>query len=100
MQIPPTHLPKSSLVDGVYYIGLCRHGRIARWDSRRQAFHYWRTKWGRDFVEVIEHPEDDQVWDVFVPIAACPDSQVRAIPPPGWRHELTSMEHFELNEGD
>lgn len=56
-------LAKSSLVKGAYYIGVSRNACIARWDGEK--FLHWRFKWGRMFVEMIKHREDDEVFDVF-----------------------------------
>ena len=59
-------IPKSELVHGAYYYGRCRNASIARWNAGVQRFVYWRSKFGELFVEEICHPEDDQLFDVFV----------------------------------
>jgi hypothetical protein len=59
-------IPKKDLVHGAYYRGRCRNALIARWDANEQKFKHWRTKFGSTFIERICHPEDDQVYDVFV----------------------------------
>ena len=60
-------IPKKDLTHGAYYVGQCRNAELARWDLTKEAFVYWRTKFGDRFVDVIYHPEDDEHFDVFVP---------------------------------
>jgi hypothetical protein len=59
-------IPKSELVDGAYYAGHCRNASVARWDARTQQFYYIRHKFGDTFVEGINHPEDDDGFDLFI----------------------------------
>ena len=59
-------IDKKDLVDGAYYKGQCRNASIARWDGSKERFVHWRTKFGHTFLEEICHPEDDQIYDVFV----------------------------------
>ncbi len=70
-------IPKHALTVGEYYVGLCRNATVARWDGER--FHHWRRKFGHEFVETIHHPEDDQDFDVFVPVARADPGEVRMI---------------------
>jgi hypothetical protein len=58
-------LPKAALIPGHYYTGRCRNARIARWDG--EQFWYWRVKFGDRFTEPINHPEDDNGFDLFLP---------------------------------
>lgn len=58
-------LPKTDLVDGVYYVGRCRNATIARWSATHDCFFHWRQKFDRIFVEEIKHPIDDDHFDVF-----------------------------------
>ena len=60
-------LPKSELVDGVYYRGRCRNATIAVWDAANNLFWYMRCKFGTYFEEDICHPEDDNGFDLFYP---------------------------------
>lgn len=60
---PDRPIPKSELIPGEYYKGVCRNARIARWDGAK--FWHWRTKFGSTFLESIRHREDDEIWDVF-----------------------------------
>ena len=57
---------KSELVDGQTYDGICRNASRAVWNGKE--FVYERTKFGRTYEETINHYEDDDGYDVFVPI--------------------------------
>ena len=59
-------IPKSELVVGQEYRGHCRNASRATWDGEK--FHYERNKFGVTFDEKINHYEDDNGFDVFVPI--------------------------------
>lgn len=59
-------LPKSKLIEGETYIGSCRNSDTAVWDGKK--FHYQRTKFGYTYDEPINHFEDDDGYDVFIPI--------------------------------
>lgn len=60
-------IAKKDLTHGAYYAGECRNADLARWDVTKEAFVYWRTKFGDSFIDVIYHPDDDEHFDVFVP---------------------------------
>jgi hypothetical protein len=60
-------LAKNQLEHGAYYVGECRNSRVARWNSEKQKFVYWRTKLGETFIEEIKHQEDETKWDSFAP---------------------------------
>lgn len=60
-------IAKKDLVDGAVYNGHCRNAREARWDAKRGVFVYRRRKFGSEFDEDINHPEDDDGFDFFVP---------------------------------
>lgn len=60
---------KKDLVHGEYYSGNCRAADIARWNANDDKFYHWRYKFGRSYVEVIKHPEDDEIYDVFTPVS-------------------------------
>ena len=53
----------TKLKAGAYYEGHCRNASIARWNGR--VFVYWRYKLGERFLEEINAPENDSVYDVF-----------------------------------
>ena len=77
-------LPKASLVDGRMYSGHCRNASQARWDGERERFVYRRTKFGHSFDEDIVHPEDDEGFDIFVPVSELsPISAPEGPPAPG-----------------
>ena len=59
-------IPKSELVEGVIYKGECRNADEAVWLGDR--FEYDRYKFGDVFREKINHFEDDEGYDVFVPM--------------------------------
>ena len=59
-------IPKENLVPGETYIGSCRNATEAIWDGER--FTYQRTKFGSTYPEKINHFQDDDGYDVFVPI--------------------------------
>lgn len=59
-------IPKEKLVNGETYIGSCRNASEAVWNGEK--FTYLRTKFGTTYTECINHFEDDDGYDVFVPI--------------------------------
>jgi hypothetical protein len=59
-------IPKEQLIDGETYIGNCRNASEAVWNGKR--FTYMRTKFGTTYPEDINHFQDDDGYDVFVPI--------------------------------
>lgn len=61
-------IPKDRLEDGAYYFGKCRNASIARWNAAKGKFVHWRTKFGSTFLEEICCQEDDDVFDVFLPV--------------------------------
>ena len=59
-------IPKAQLEVGKTYIGSCRNAREAIWKG--DHFTYKRYKFGCTFDEDINHFEDDNGYDLFVPI--------------------------------
>ena len=59
-------IPKKSLIVGGKYIGSCRNSSEAVWNGSK--FTYMRHKWGTNYDEEINHFEDDDGFDLFVPI--------------------------------
>ena len=59
-------IPKKDLVIGKTYIGSCRNADEAVWLG--EQFEYNRTKFGYTFKEKINHFEDDNGYDLFVPL--------------------------------
>ena len=62
-------IPKSELLDGRTYKGKCRNASEATWYSNKNCFTYKRYKFGETFDEDINHPEDDDGYDLFYPAA-------------------------------
>lgn len=61
-------IPKNKLKHNEYYIGRCRNAKIAKWDGIKNKFTYIKEKFGCEFLEDINHFEDDDGFDLFVPI--------------------------------
>ena len=59
-------IPKSKLEIGKVYIGECRNASEATWLGNE--FEYTRYKFGTSFKETINHFEDDNGYDLFVPL--------------------------------
>lgn len=59
-------IPKDKLIVGKTYIGDCRNASEAVWNGK--TFTYMRTKFGSTYPEDINHFQDDDGYDVFVPI--------------------------------
>ena len=59
-------IPKDKLIVGKTYIGDCRNAREAVWDGEK--FTYMRTKFGSTYPETINHIQDDDGYDLFVPL--------------------------------
>lgn len=59
-------IPKDKLIVGKTYIGDCRNAREAVWDGDK--FTYMRTKFGSTYPETINHFQDDDGYDLFVPL--------------------------------
>lgn len=59
-------IPKKDLIVGQEYIGDCRNASKATWKG--DHFTYRRQKFGTEFDEDINHFEDDDGYDLFVPI--------------------------------
>lgn len=60
---------KEELLHGAYYRGHCRNATIARWSSIKEQFVHHQMEFGHKIVERIRHPADEQVYDVFIPVA-------------------------------
>ena len=59
-------IPKKDLIIGRTYIGECRNASEAVWNGK--TFTYKRHKFGTSFDEDINHFEDDDGYDLFVPL--------------------------------
>lgn len=59
-------IPKDKLIVGKTYIGDCRNATEAVWEGEK--FTYMRTKLGSTYPETINHFQDDDGYDLFVPL--------------------------------
>ena len=59
-------IPKNKLEIGKTYFGNCRNSNEGIWDGEK--FHYLRHKFGTVQWDEINHFEDDDGYDLFVPI--------------------------------
>lgn len=59
-------IPKSQLIEGKTYIGSCRNTSKAVWNG--SCFEYDRYKFGTTYLDHINHFEDDDGYDLFIPI--------------------------------
>jgi hypothetical protein len=59
-------IPKKQLIKGETYLGTCRNAEKAIWTGKE--FIYQRTKFGCTYDETINHFEDDNGYDLFVPL--------------------------------
>ena len=66
-------IPKNKLIVGKQYLGECRNANVATWDGEK--FIYKRNKFNFVFDEKINHFEDDDGYDLFVPIRELADGE-------------------------
>lgn len=59
-------IPKKDLKVGAIYLGYCRNSSKAKWTGTE--FVYDRYKFGTWYEDSVNHFEDDDGYDVFVPI--------------------------------
>lgn len=59
-------IPKKDLIVGQKYLGACRNSDYGIWNGTE--FTYKRIKFGTTFQEKINHFEDDNGYDLFVPL--------------------------------
>lgn len=59
-------IPKSQLKSHTTYIGSCRNTTEAEWTGKN--FIYCRHKWGTEYIDDVNHFEDDDGYDLFIPI--------------------------------
>ena len=64
-------IPKDKLKNKTKYYGSCRNANYAIWNAESQKFCYERWKFGIVSVDYINHFEDDDGSDLFVPIKEC-----------------------------
>ena len=61
-------ISKKDLMDRAEYAGSCRNASSAIWHADKNVFVYRRYKFGSTFDEDINHFEDDNGFDLFVPL--------------------------------
>jgi len=77
-------IPRDKLKDRAYYRGICRNTSIAMWVEspgwpskdelpspnldRGPCFYHMREKANVIYVETINHPADDDGFDLFIPV--------------------------------
>lgn len=67
-------IPKDKLEPGAVYLGNCRNADKAIWTGEK--FSYLRYKFGFTYHEEISHFQDDDGYDVFVPILKLNDEKL------------------------
>ncbi len=82
-------IPKSELVHCAQYLGVCRNACVAKWDAKNQKFYYLRTKFEHTFMEKINHPEDDDGFDLFIPYEKIPSRL-----DDNWKYPIESASKF------
>lgn len=66
---------KKDLKDGRDYNGICRHAKVAKWSEKDNCFYYIRKKFDKIFLDRINHPEDDDGFDLFIPVKLVEDER-------------------------
>ena len=66
-------IPKNELIVDKEYVGNCRNSDTATWKGN--YFEYERYKFGSHYIEKINHYEDDDGGDVFVPVEIIYDGE-------------------------
>lgn len=59
-------IEKKNLITGKTYLGSCRNSSKATWNGEK--FVYIRYKFGDTYEEEINHFQDDDGYDCFIPI--------------------------------
>ena len=59
-------IPKNKLIKGKRYLGSCRNATEATWNG--EEFEYERCKFGTCYMDSVNHFQDDDGYDLFVPI--------------------------------
>lgn len=66
-------IPSSELIVGKKYYGHCRNADVAVWLGDK--FEYERTKFGSSYMERINNFDNDNGYDLFVPIRLSDDAK-------------------------
>lgn len=81
----------SDLIDGKYYEGKCRNASVAMWDAKKQCFVYMRSKFGQKFPETIQHPANDNRFDLFTPVKEVIPTESQIISKDYWSEPYVSL---------
>lgn len=72
------YVMKDGLKVGEIYYGTCRNADHARWNG--EVFTYIRSKFGTQFPEDINHFEDDNGFDLFLPFFQITEDDINSVP--------------------
>jgi hypothetical protein len=59
-------IAKEDLIVGAWYAGTCRNTYMAQWTGK--YFRFIRDKFSGSYIDTLNHFQDDDGYDVFVPI--------------------------------
>lgn len=68
-------IPKKDLVVDNEYLGKCRNSKKAVWKG--DHFEYLRSEFGCSYIEKVNHFEDDNGYDLFIPIKKIMNTKLR-----------------------
>ena len=69
-------IPLTDMEIGVYR-GRCRNAEYAYWNGIE--FIHLRTKFNRTFLDTIQHPENEYLYDVFLPFELIETEELEAV---------------------
>lgn len=81
MLIEKGAIPKSKLKNKTKYYGSCRNTNYAIWNAESQKFCYERWKFGIVSIDYVNHFEDDDGYDLFIPIKECTEETKEPVKP-------------------
>ena len=58
-------IAKEDLIKGAWYLGSCRNTIFAQWTGKR--FRFIRDKFSGSYIDTLNHFQDDDGYDLFVP---------------------------------
>lgn len=64
-------IPKKNLKKNIYYKGKCRNATVSLWNGFE--FVHMRNKFGSYYIDSVNHIEDDNGYDLFVPLREEPN---------------------------
>ena len=81
MLIEKGAIPKNKLKNKTKYYGSCRNADYAVWNAESQKFCYERWKHGIVSIDYVNHFEDDDGYDLFIPIKECTEEIKEPVKP-------------------